>query len=152
MLPGLASQEWGLPRAQYSRHQTTFPITEGCCTYSLPELLFCPVGRSRGRGWSCLDTVGDFVSSFSMRILCTNTWETKIYVGEEGRADTANCRCQRRQTFESYSHSQKLIPVKLSENEALIREHCRPAHAQSQAENTALSTGHNHGFKRASKN
>lgn len=130
MLLGLTSQEWGLPKAQYSGQQTMFPVAEGCCIYSLPELLLCPAGRSRG--WSCLDTVGDFVSSFSMRILCTNTWETKIYVGEEGKADTANCRCQRRQTFESHSHSQKLIPVKLSENEALIREYCRPAHTQSQ--------------------
>lgn len=131
LLPGLARRERGLPRAQYSGRQTMFPVTEGWLHLLSIRALLLPSGKKQ-RGWSCSDTVGDFVSSFSMRILCTNMWETKIYVGEEGRAGTANCGCQRRQTFESHSHSQKLIPTKFSENEALIREHWRPAHGQSQ--------------------
>lgn len=47
-----------------------------------------------------------------------------------GRADPARCMCQGRQTFQSHSHSAKLIPVKLGENKGLIRERCSPAHAE----------------------
>lgn len=126
---------------------TAFPVTEGAAS-APPTAL--NLHRERSRVWSCLDTVGEFGSSFSMRNPGSDRWGAQVFSGGEGGEQIPHVGRARRDKLPNHLPLCKADLCEAWGKQRINQGALQPCRAGMERD-TALRTSRNHDFKTASK-